>query len=498
MSYRWIPADSIPQVHDTWLFVTYERNNVSKPEAVGEGKNEKGYDRSIIKCPDRTLVVCNKEDCRPMDTSFDEAVGLTLFDSYSIFNDIAIGAVCVGEDMGRNISEVPSHHKIIACHKSSRFVDPYHALSWMNSNANVGCIVSICPRDIDSRNSKNINPEMKASLEIQKSITKIFKMYRRPGLNLMNVIHGYSIEQYKAWADAVDDEVFDSWAIGSESSSLVEAFGGILYLHNNLPREHYHLFNSGSGNAIALSWLGKYAPLITSDDNSYLTSANIHDMQLLDAFGVVRTYSAKIKEYASAYIPCCCEVCNKIRYMDVLALPPEYKGVNLLAWHNMITLHRQAQFWSNLAQTCKFEDYVKWMEVALSQEGSQSIRKAQIRDQLKSIEDFVNKKPVDRKTTQQSVGRSVVDLFGGRNQRVTDTCSISVDILPNYYSYSTLREKFGIDVDKKPGYDDYLKVKHESKKIEDKESLDRKVLRKFPHKHLKELRMSQLKQLEGL
>lgn len=95
MAFRWVPANATPSTLDLDLYITYEKNKVKKPTPKGEGKTRYGgYKRSIIKCPDRTIILATKSEYRPLDTSFDEHLSLSAFRDNNPFDEIGIGLVC--------------------------------------------------------------------------------------------------------------------------------------------------------------------------------------------------------------------------------------------------------------------------------------------------------------------------------------------------------------------------------------------------------------------
>lgn len=409
------------------------------------------------------------------------------------------------------------------------FLDPFKVIDWFNrSSVTHGMAIDILPRFYEEDNI-----EIEPCLYTSKQCNNIFKNYRRKDLNLVNIIHGYTPSQKKRWADYLNDESFEGWASGTEGGNLMNCYS-IMMLHDKYPRDYYHIFGIGATtNVFYLAWLGKHVKLLTSDSTTYRNSGMSREIQFMYPSGIVRMFhTGKIKEYpgnVATHIPCGCAVCNAIRYIDVYGLPSKYKTERLLTWHNMLTLHAQAQYWDKIASNSSYSEYLHTIRDSLEQtpgvKGVQS-RFEKIKETLDVIEMYKNDGEAKTakhcttnvlgsiRNTANEVSPSVLDLFAtsirekqrartlkSKNVSVTKCDYICVDCLPNYMSLKKLEEKFNIPLSEDEEYLRYQKIlKKERKKIlKEKKTLEsyhRKFLRRFPNSVMKELRNQQLRRLK--
>lgn len=542
MSYLWVPAHCIPKYTDIQLCVTYEKNKVKHPVGSLEGKVGNTYERSIIRCPDRTLIIFTKPEYRPLDTSFDKHIDFGVFSNQTIFNNIGIGLISadIGLESVRYSIDRPKDHILIgdsggfqlrSAKKS--FLDPYEVINWMNySNASHAVAIDVCPREYGY---DKMDEECFATIEASRRNNNIYKKYKRKDLKLLNVIHGYTPEHHKIWADKLNDEDFHGWAVGSETPSIYNTWDGVLSLRESFPRDHYHFFALGAtSNVYILAWMGTKVPLLTSDTTTYRNSGMAREFQLLYPSGMVRMFHVgkikEYKEYAPTYSPCSCAVCENLKYIDVYGLESKYKTERLLTWHNMLTLHRQAKYWSELAMRSTYEEYIEAikesMESTVNTGQKVHTRFMKIKRMLDFIEMYVQegsksalkkyKKELFRASNLAYMEAGHMDDFivddgvekevkGKRNLKTKNTSrltpSISVDALPNYIPKKVLWNKYGIDPVNFDLYDEYhdQRKKIRKKLIAEKgsaELMDRLTIRKIPSKVKSQMRQQQLQELE--
>jgi len=351
---------------------------------------------------------------------------------------------------------------------------------------------------------------------------RIFLSYRRPDLKIMNVLHGSFPEHQRIWAENVNDDRIECWAVGSESS-IINAYHGILYLREKFERDHYHIFGLGATkNVFILSWIGKHVPLLTSDTTTYRNGGMSREIQLLDPNGIVKMlHVGRIKEYKeniAHHIPCNCPICSEIKYIDVFGLASKYKTERLLIWHNMLSLHRQAKYWNEIALKSSYEEYINSIHTSL---GSNKTNFLKIRKMLEFVNMCIegNRKEAIKKHNKQFKIISNIKLLdsniedfiiekkekeGKRTLKSKKTSDlvfpVSIDTLPKYIPKKILENKLDLvieDIFEEEGIKRYKdkEKRDRSKILKEKgtlESIDKKYIRKLPYFLRKQFRKFQL------
>ena len=111
------------------------------------------------------------------------------------------GLEIIGDSGGAQLTSGKTH-----------WVDPHEVIQWYNRGVDVGMALDIPPREVDQIHRKVI----KAAALAQKKSNKIYQSERAPELKLLNVLHGFDLEQTRMFMDIVGDGYdWDGWAIGS-------------------------------------------------------------------------------------------------------------------------------------------------------------------------------------------------------------------------------------------------------------------------------------------
>jgi len=536
MSFKWVPANATPSTLDLDLYITYEKNKVKEPTAKGEGKTiHGGYKRSIIKCPDRTLILATNPNNRPLDTSFDEHLSLSAFRDNNPFDEIGIGLVCsaINPTLSKNPIIPPKNHILIGdsggfqiASGKKDYVDPYEIINWMNiNNITDAASIDIFPRY--NPHDGRIIEELVAGAKITRDNNAIYKRYRRDGLRIINVIHGATAPQQRFWANTVADDDLESWAVGSDSKSIYVQLSGVAVLRDMFPKKHYHIFGVSSTEiSLVLCWLGKYVPLLTSDSTTHFRGAVNKEVPFMDIHGVVsrKHVGNKGSFVKSGVLPSSCPVCSRVKYLSVFGMDAKYKVDRLSTWHSMFVMTRQTNYWNAVAENSSSEEYKQAIAHALKTDAG-SVRVRRIKNMIDfidmSIKDSVENAsdkykhvmfPVRAEyNISQMVERDYREEEDEHIKTIKSTMKtrdntkvspwISVDVLPHYTTSFDLWNNFDIDIVN----DKYCKVFREHKNklrnkiIKDKgsaEVLDRQYIRKHPYTIMGELRSKKLERKE--
>ena len=256
--------------------------------------------------------------------------------------------------------------------RTADYVDPEHVIHAYNCGADFGMALDLPPRpNVDGRNKV----ALQILAEIQRKNNQIFKAKRRPDLGLLNVVHGIQADDYRLWADIVNDpEHFQGWAIGLddlENNVCIFRGAAVLYREYGLkenPSQWLHLFGvSGPKTIPVMAWLGRYIPILTSDSSSYLEGCRRRTYFLNDGGNIVSQSTGEGKTMSfeesgfshSSLLPCCCEFCSLIRYFGVHSSREFQTSFPALYGHNLIVLREVASQWNTLASTLELKDYVE-------------------------------------------------------------------------------------------------------------------------------------------
>jgi hypothetical protein len=468
--YSWTPAGAWKNgILHAYIYIRYRKSGHSK--IILEEDDTIGKGGKII-LPDREIVISYKPHIRPIADDVKELWD-ECFES-SIFNKGGMG-------------EKYLDHILISAHNgfeqkiwdrdfmrsdkikiigdsggaqlkggSSDFVDPYRVIDWHNHVVDIGATLDVPPRPVDHGDNRII----RALAEVQKRNNRIFLDNKRQDLKLFNIVHGYTLQQSRDWANHVAEDGFYGWAAGADNyGSDLANFRNLLVAILEQPRvSHYHFFGVSGGQRMpAVAWIGKYVDRITADSTVYLQGTNkmmywlTPDMKLKQVN--VGDASDLYRDHLSP-LPCNCEMCSRLQYWQTYSLPSKFGVSFMLAWHNLAVIAKQSKYWNALAQQL---DYNSFMRVVVRTYGEGSAAAQRIQYVERAFQDGLDKtdsnysvkdlgeQPVRAGRMRQLFEQPKEDKKKKNMLNLPDRESIVEKVLPRYLSAQEIAD-FGINV----------------------------------------------------
>lgn len=395
MPYQYIATGFYPAFATrVYAYTRFERNNVHTV------KYEVLPNRSaLVRCPDRTVYLTNparRWGCAPVDGIWDTVwegdpflnewgEGFMPFAMISAHNGMHTQS---GEGTSTGIRDRRWLHNGVKLFGDSGgsqlklgttdYIDPKAVLVWLNQVADVGVPLDVAPREVDRHYSKLFN----ALIHLQKRHNGMFLDGARRdtaewnGLKLLNVAHGFTIDQIRKWCENTYDDRFGGWAVGTDGSSRYQSLRAYIMCikeFSSPTMTHHHLFGAANHtNAPAMAWLGRLAgehQTLSSDGTGWLDGVTYKRMRVPHLTGMVTAEhfgekAAKAKTaMPTAMSPCSCRVCAEIGgYYEVFNMPRCTPGPTLLMLHELYVTNRWHAMVSNLAYTASsLPEYIEWI-----------------------------------------------------------------------------------------------------------------------------------------
>lgn len=259
------------------------------------------------------------------------------------------------------------------------YVSPKDVIETYNKFADVGLALDIPPRiRLSPRRDVDHAPATFRLLAVaQKRNNDFFVARKRPDLELLNVAHGLTGDDFRRWIARVDDPGnFAGWATSYDSdldryciwrgvAVLVREFGAA--------EKWLHLFAvSGSREMPLMAWLGKVIPRLTSDSSSWVQSTKLrnylfNDQGKLTALPIGKKFDGQDQELLESY--CRCPFCHLMMTFEAFrqTSPSSRKGKDpdaqtdftypALAAHNMIAMKDTVRYWNDKATEMDYKTF---------------------------------------------------------------------------------------------------------------------------------------------
>ncbi len=358
-SYNFVPAASeYSKRGGVHIYVRYGRG----PSHVTVVDHDSDFMR--IKCPDRELlIVANGQRAhiyRPMQGTYDEFYNFSPFWEHSSA-DLEYGCVMTNytsyigkEKRSSGIRRkdfrygIDQHTKIIADSGGFQlvkgtvdYIDPKELVTWYNDNVDWGMV-------LDTPLASNGLEIYTRSAKVQAENTRIMMDNKRPGLELLNIIHGAVGKEMDTFRKIVERPDIDRLAVGGiYFGSILSSIDRLCAIMTGGQRyKHYHALGIANiTQTIPLMRLSgsDIAPLITSDSSSHLQAANgrkYYKPNGTEALPEVLFYAD-----AGGYHPggnqllnCTCPICSVVKYTDVLSMVNSNTITLLLVYHNLFSI----------------------------------------------------------------------------------------------------------------------------------------------------------------
>lgn len=373
--YRWVPAGIIPYtIFHHKVYMHYGDNGIS---GIEHKFDRDGY--SWFKCPDRDILVVPYDSQAPSQGTYDEVFDMNPYSSTSACNRYLKQSLISSDNLLKekvfsNFFQKNKELELVCDSGGAQlklgtadYVDPHRIIDVTNRVADIGACLDVPPRPIDQDNSKLI----RALAHAQHKNNNIFWDRKRKDLKLLNVIHGFTLEQVRDWAKQVQRDDTYGWAVAPDNqNSQMANLRNLLVAIKEFSDDNYkqfHIFGTG-GKVITpvLAWLSKYVPNITTDSTSFLKGLRARKFIAIDLDGglynVDMGNNATIVPGNSTQLPCSCEMCSRVRYWEVYSYDANTKSPHLLTWHNMATTCLFVEFWNRIAEisssAAEFIDYI--------------------------------------------------------------------------------------------------------------------------------------------
>ena len=231
-------------------------------------------------------------------------------------------------------------------------INPLDLISFYNTTVDAGMVLDLPLLVQDSALAKKAG-------DIQRRSNNVLLKNRRPGVELINIFHGTTIEDRKRYRGYVEDENIERVAIGG--LLRMSYITGVNVIYEMLKGKRYSQYHALG--VFALPYLallvkiansGDNPPHITSDSTSHVQASlnNVYHVQYSDSHPMNRIPIGS-KSSASAnryiYLQCDCPVCHTLKYRDIFSFGHNrFNG--FLALHNAIEM---ARYTSSLQEACR-------------------------------------------------------------------------------------------------------------------------------------------------
>lgn len=378
MSYVFIPA-ALHCSHDAGIVVYVKYG--SFPDEMLVIEDSPNY--SHLRLPDRELYIVTDSDTS-LDMKvfdWDECVPISPFHKTSNnmpFSDIVM--INYVEHYGHfdranlNCRKgcIPNRTKVICDSGGFQlmrgrvdFIEPKNLANFYNKNADMGVILDIPLYRTISRDT------LKKVCKVQNRNTQELLNYKDDTVELVNVCHGYSVDNYSFYLDTVTIPEIDRLCIaGLYLKDMLSGLSEFIHIVEKWRNHYKHFHILGVYNISALSFYiylaEKIFPdiLITSDASTPLQSARSrlyhHQSEFNDTMQrmIIGSRVNGLKHFNSRRtLPCTCPVCRAIKYMDVFSFLVTNKTTRLLNAHNMFEIDRAVMGLGKIAQQYDWEFY---------------------------------------------------------------------------------------------------------------------------------------------
>ena len=279
---------------------------------------------------------------------------------------------------------------------ASDYVDPHKVIEVYNACADAGMALDYPPRrDVDTTSEV-----FRILAKIQKGHNAIFLAKRREGLELINVAHGVTGDQWRAWIESVNvPDGFQGWAISEDSDADPHCMlrgAAVLYRDFGVRDQRVHLFGiSGPLQIPVAAWLGRFFPNLTSDSSSW--QGGRFGSYLYNSHGALRTLkigrkSPEVADGIELHDYCQCEFCSVLGTFGAYRAKGAYPA---LSAHSVIAIQSSVALWNDLATKVDRAEYEREIRDRFSYPGHKRKvdRPAKIIRQLDYLEEAMAKGP---------------------------------------------------------------------------------------------------------
>ena len=351
-------------------------------------------------CPDREIVMVQNEyltDAFRPD-GFDKVIAPDFFNDH--FNKhmeldyVMTNFVHDGSDNTHRDKLPPRHRKtqmlsdsggLQVVRGTTGIFHPKKLIDFYNDNVDAGMILDFPLWFHDEKIAK------RAAI-LQKRNNNILLEHARPGLELINIFHGRTLDARRKYRDIVEDDRIPRVAIGGMLTqtllTAVNTMYEVIYNGNVKYKQHHAL---GVFKMEFLMLLVKIAntgdkPHITSDSTSHIQAARTgtYHIQYNDASAMSRVALGRNSGNSAnsmAHLLCNCPICAGLKYRDLMAFMPS-RFCSFLGMHNGIEMTRYTK---SLQEACRSLTPSQYNKYCLTQMKNSGERK-----ELQMALDFID------------------------------------------------------------------------------------------------------------
>lgn len=387
--YSYVPAAISPVYYGgLGIYIKYGKTNTNSIQIV-----ESSPSHYWIKCPDRELFITYRGNfeyhARPLDVNYDQFITCSPFNStFEDFNQDILMANYSNHlrsdnhdsntrvDGNRNNSTIlMSDSGGFQFYRDYEYINPKNIAKWYNNNTDWGMILDIpviqsTPMDLVKRAAK-----------VQKYNNEILLNYKNPNVDLINIIHGTTIDGYKRYKGIVETSKIDRICLGGMyRGTIMNSINRIVELIlDGKKYKHYHIL--GVYNLRVLPIFIKMAnsgicDFITSDSSSAVQSARTKSYYVLRNFtsGIESLKLGLNSNFSVAsvnkHLPCNCCICKAIKYSDILGILPGDIPVRLISMHNMIMQKNYTRMLNDAIHQLSKDEYKSLIKLHLDRYGT--------------------------------------------------------------------------------------------------------------------------------
>ncbi len=244
------------------------------------------------------------------------------------------------------------------------FLNPIDIVHWYNDNVDLGMVLDV------PMGGTWWEGCIAKQAEAQAMGTEHMMRHKEDRLELINILHGGTIQQYEEYRSIVERDDIHRMSIGGLyfHSLLKSAYNTMCVLLRGQKYKHYHVLGYTHPKEIypLMRMAAKgLAPLITSDGTNYSLEARMKRMMLwptIDSKPVhrrigIETQGIKVnKATGKKLLPCSCPVCTTIKYTDILAEIDGGLTATLLTYHNMFGVINFTQTMNEIVSEASLQD----------------------------------------------------------------------------------------------------------------------------------------------
>ena len=261
------------------------------------------------------------------------------------------------------------------------FVDREEVIKIFNQYADAGMALELPPRrKLSTRRDVDVHPmALRMLAEVQKRNNEFFVANKRDDLQLLNVAHGLTGDDFRRWINTVRNPALEGWAISYDSDLdpyCIWRGVAVLFREFGAAQNWMHLFGvSGFLTVPLMARLGVRFPNLTSDSSSWVQNVStykyLHNRYgRLEDIAIGEDFTKMPQTDMDSLEPyCSCEVCRTMRtfgaYRELFHSERQKqegrRGSQIaypaLAAHNMLAIKHGVASWNERASRMTYKEF---------------------------------------------------------------------------------------------------------------------------------------------